>query len=143
MFIFTREMKKSIFIFVASIILNACSTIIIRPFYIIENAEIRTDSFHIPENYNLIYYEKVNKFDNKCNNPVQVCRQVDNLLGKPKKNANWPDYMYNTKLINDSVWEIKVDYVTRDTKKGTLYGGGALLYVRKSDGEILYLTKFK
>ena len=87
------------------------------------------------------YYNEIKKFKGSCDNAVQVCRQVDAYWGH--KDSNLPDNMYSTKLINDSIWEIKVDYVTRYTKKGTIYGGGVLLYVRKADGKILYFSKSK
>lgn len=134
-------MKK--FILLSTIILCSCNNIIIRPLYIIHNSVYYSESFKIPEKYNQVLDEKIKKFNGNCDNAVQVCRQVDAVLGNNKKDINWPDNMYATRLINDSIWEIKVDYVTRHTKKGTIYGGGALMYVRKIDGEILYFSRSK
>lgn len=134
-------MKKLIFI--ATLILYSCNNIIIRPLYIIDNSAYYTESFKIPENYNQVLNAKIKRFNGSCNNPVLVCKQVDAFLNNNKKDTNWPENMYATRLINDSIWEIKVDYITRHTKKGTIYGGGALLYVRKDDGEILYFSKSK
>lgn len=132
-------MRKLLFIF--SIALSACSSVIVRPLYIIDNSVVYIDSFTIPDSYNQIAYKNIKSFSGSCDNAVQVCRQADAYLGN--KDANWPDNMYATRLINDSIWEIRVDYVTRYTKKGTIYGGGALLYIRKADGEILYFSKSK
>ena len=135
------KMKKSTFasLLVASTILYSCNHIIYRPLYIINHSVINTDTFKMPDKYNSIPFQKVKKFRGSCNNVVQVCQQVDAYLGKDKKDTYWPDNMYTAKLINDSIWEIEVDYVTRYTKKGTIYGGGALFYIRKNDGKILYL----
>ena len=53
-------MRKLLFIF--SIALCACSSVIVRPLYIIDNSVVYIDSFTIPDSYNQIAYKNIKSF---------------------------------------------------------------------------------
>lgn len=135
-------MKKIIlFITIAVTVLHACKTVTIKPLYIVEYSEVHIDSFSIPKRYNQIANYKMHRLEYCDGNIVQLCRQVDSVM-KFKLRGKTLENIYMTQLINDSILKMKVDILERYTK-GNLYGGGALLYIRKKDGEILYLERFK